>query len=135
MELHDFETIVQEAISALPQRIREELKDIVVVIEDRPPTQANCKGLLLGLYEGVPLTAWGRSFGSSLPDKITLYRETIEHVGAAGRNVPAIIRETLWHEIGHAFGFDHARIQKMEERWRRKRAEDGEQKNSSDKTF
>jgi len=122
MDFSFYEAIVHESIAALPERIRRELKNVVVVIEDHPPARADVQGVLLGLYEGVPLTAWGRSFSSNIPDKITLYRASIERVARSSEEIPHIIRETLWHEIGHAFGLDHAQIHKMEERWRKRRA-------------
>lgn len=121
MDLPEYDAIVREAIAVLPEHIRRELKNVVVVIEDFAPARADVQGLLLGLYEGVPLTAWGRSFSSNLPDKITLYRASIERIARSPEEIPHIIRETLWHEIGHAFGLNHAQIRKMEERWRKKR--------------
>lgn len=121
MDLQTFDTIVREAIAALPERIRRELTDVVVMIEEEPPPEKQTKGLLLGLYEGIPLTAWGRNFSGKMPDKITLYRSSIERIARSAEEIPHIIRETLWHEIAHAFGLDHAQIRKMEERWRQRR--------------
>lgn len=125
MDLPEYDAIVREAIAVLPEHIQHELKNVVVVIEDLPPSRADVQGLLMGLYEGVPLTAWGRSFAANLPDKITLYRASIERISRSSEEIPHIIRETLWHEIGHAFGLNHAQIRQMEERWRKKRAPKG----------
>ena len=119
MDTHEFEAVVREAIAAFPPRIREELKDVVIVIEDRPQQRGERGGLLLGLYQGVPLTEWGRQYSGKLPDKITIFREPIERVAASEEEIPRVIRETVWHEIAHYFGFDHEQIRKMERRWRK----------------
>lgn len=119
MDLQTYETIVRDTVDALPQQLREQLKDVAIVIEEQAPPQE--KGILLGLYEGVPLTAWGKGMSPQLPDKITLFQQSIELVAKTPDEIPAIVRETLWHEIAHYFGFGHDRIHIMEERWRRKR--------------
>ncbi|MDB4977960.1 MAG: putative Zn-dependent protease, minimal metalloprotease (MMP)-like domain [Candidatus Peribacteria bacterium] len=120
MDHASYETIIQDAISALPDQIRDRLNDVIIVIEqEAPPRQ---RGILLGLYEGVPLTAWGRGeMNGKLPDKITLFQQSIEQVAGTEERIPDIVRETLWHEVAHYFGFDHDHIGKMEERWRAKR--------------
>jgi predicted Zn-dependent protease with MMP-like domain len=116
MDHQEYETIVQETIDALPDQIREQLKNVAIVIEAEAPPQK--KGVLLGLYQGIPLTAWGRESGPYIPDKISLFQDSIERVAKTPEDIPALIRETLWHEIAHFFGFDHDHIHHMEERWR-----------------
>jgi predicted Zn-dependent protease with MMP-like domain len=111
----DFEFIARQAVEALPKKIRDALGDVVIVIEDRPSGRR--RGLLLGLYEGVPLTEWGRDYSGKLPDRITLYREPIETVAGSPEEVPRVIRETVWHEVAHHFGLGHDRISPMEKRW------------------
>ncbi|HLD63728.1 MAG TPA: metallopeptidase family protein [Candidatus Peribacteraceae bacterium] len=115
----DFESIAWEAIDALPDHIKAALQNVIIVIEDRSPPKFG-RSLLLGLYEGVPLTVWGRDFSGKMPDKISLFREPIEVVAGTPENVPRVIRETVWHEVGHYFGLDHDQIGKMEQRWRAK---------------
>ncbi|PIR48609.1 hypothetical protein COU80_02775 [Candidatus Peregrinibacteria bacterium CG10_big_fil_rev_8_21_14_0_10_55_24] len=122
MEKSGFITVAKEAVEALPSHIRAALTDMVIIIEDRPSQEweAIHRGkLLLGLYQGIPLTEWGRTFSGKLPDKIMLFREPIEQVAGSEVEVPRVIRETVWHEIGHHFGLDHKRIGKMEQRWRK----------------
>jgi len=119
MEREQYEAIIRDTIDALPDQIREKLNDVAIVIErDAPPQK---RGILLGLYEGVPLTAWGRDMAVKLPDKITLFTSSIEAVAQSQEQIPHIVRETLWHEIAHYFGFDHDHIHVMEKRWREKR--------------
>lgn len=116
MDSETYEALVREAIGALPDHLRGALKDVLIIIEDNQPPDR--PGILLGLYEGVPLPAWGRDYSGKLPDKITLYRASIERVAGTPERIPAIVRETTWHEIGHYFGLNHTQIHKMEERWR-----------------
>ncbi len=123
MDRSEFERIASDALDAIPPRLRAAMGDVVIVIEDRPTGRnARRKGLLLGLYEGIPLTAHDRDFSGKLPDKITLFREHIERFAEEqGEDISHVIRETVWHEVGHFFGFDHDRIHLMEKRWREKR--------------
>ncbi len=120
MESAAYRRIARETIRALPPKLREQMRDVVLVIEDRP--QRGRRRNLLGLYEGVPLTEWGKGNAViELPDQITLFTKTIEDVAQTEREIPHIVRETLWHEIAHHFGFDHDAMHDMEERWRAKR--------------
>ena len=119
MERPAYEAIIQEAITALPKAIREGMKDVLIMLEEEQPKERG--GLLLGLYEGIPLTQWGREMSGKPPDKITLFRQSIEQYAHNPEEIPDLIRETLWHEIAHYFGFGHDRIGQMEKRWRKRR--------------
>lgn len=112
-----FNGYLDQAIADLPDQIRTHLDDVVIVVEDRPTRET--KGLLLGLYEGIPVTAWGKGFAEVPTDKITLYQEHIERYAGSEEKIPAVIRETLLHELAHHFGYDHDKIHEMERRWRK----------------
>jgi len=119
-----YEDIVRDTVDALPDQLREQLKDVAIVIEEDAPAQSDRK-ILLGLYEGVPLTEWGKGMGPEIPDKITIFIHSIERIAKSEEEIPALVRETLWHEIAHYFGFEHDHIHHMEERWREKRGHMG----------
>ncbi len=120
MEASAYRRIVNEVIRALPPRLRAQMKNVVVVVEERP--QRGRRARLLGLYEGVPITEWGKgSAHVELPDQITLFTRTIESVAESDEDIPHVVRETLWHEIAHHFGFDHDAMHDMERRWKEKR--------------
>ncbi len=120
MENQEFERVVQEAFDALPEKFRETIENVHIVVEDLPDPAANRRRgfrpgtLLLGLYEGIPLKHRGTSYGMypSVPDKITLYRKNIEAVAGTDEEVRACIRDTLIHEIGHYFGMSEAEIRR-----------------------
>jgi predicted Zn-dependent protease with MMP-like domain len=119
METIDFQHIVDNTVTTLPDQFRKVLNDVLIVIEPHPrPRNGRISRTLLGLYEGIPLTEWSRDFNGKPPDKITLYRENILRYAKDVQELPQVIRETLLHEIGHYFGLDHDRIGKMEKRWK-----------------
>ncbi len=125
MDPAEFQIIVDRAVAHLPERFRAAVKDVVILVRDRPDprghrTHSRRSGLLLGLYEGTPITEWLPEYSGKLPDTITLFRE---HIEAAGQpeDIPHVVSDTLLHEIAHHFGFDHDRIDVMEERWRARR--------------
>lgn len=121
MEPVRYRRIVNDAIKALPPTLRAHMENVVVVIEERP--QRGRRARLLGLYEGVPITEWGKGAAHvELPDQITLFVRTIEAEARSEEEIPHVVRETLWHEIAHHFGFDHDAMRDMEERWRNKRS-------------
>lgn len=121
MDRSAFERIVDETISTLPPRFREALEEVAIVIEDRqtPMSGGGMRARLFGLYQGTPITAWGRDYSGKLPDKISLYMDNIVLGAGAPERVPDLIRTTLLHEIAHHFGYDHDKIRQMEKRWTR----------------
>ena len=75
--------------------------------------------LLLGLYQGVPLTERQWSHGNALPDRITLFQREIEEECENEDEIVVAIGETLIHELGHYFGMSEEEIMEIEERyWR-----------------
>ncbi len=118
METEEFEKTVQEVFDRLPAPFREAIDNVHIVVEDRPSGETGRRvgyrpgTLLLGLYEGIPLTKRGTSYGmyAVVPDKITLYRENIRAVAPGREEMRGVIRDTLIHEIGHYFGMNERQI-------------------------
>ena len=120
-----FRSLVDEALLTIPERFRDALQNIAIVIEDEPTDiQLAEVGIeppdtLLGLYEGIPLTERHWAHGNVLPDKITLFQGPIERDSADEDEMIVAIGETLIHEIGHYFGLSEEEIEEIEERyWR-----------------
>jgi predicted Zn-dependent protease with MMP-like domain len=102
-----FERLVGRAIATLPEEFRSKLDNVAVLIEEDPPEDMPDT---LGLYEGVPLTE--RSFGDIiLPDRITLFKRTIESSCYNEDKIEVEIRLTLLHEIGHHFGLEEEQME------------------------
>ncbi len=57
----EFERMVRDALDEIPDALAAELENVAVMVDDWPtPEQlarVGARGTLLGLYEGVPLTA------------------------------------------------------------------------------
>ncbi len=119
MEIEQFENLVEEAVGALPERFREKLNNVGIVVEEGESPNNS----LFGLYHGVSQLKRGSSYGMGgvLPDKITIWKGTIERFSGSEENIPSLVRRVVWHEIGHHFGFDEDQIRKLEEKWGRER--------------
>lgn len=121
MDKQRFEELVARAVNELPEEIREYLDNVDVVVEDLPNRVQLARSgtrrgyTLLGLYEGVPHTVRGSHYGMVIPDKITIFRKSIE---AICRNDDEIVREigqVVRHEIAHHFGISDARLKEIQE--------------------
>ena len=118
MNREEFERTAQEVFDSLPLPFRNAIDNVHIVVEDRPGQHTARRigyrpgTLLLGLYEGVPLTKRGTAYGmyAVLPDKITLFMDNIHAVAATEEAVRKTIRDTLIHEIGHYFGMSEKEI-------------------------
>jgi predicted Zn-dependent protease with MMP-like domain len=127
----EFEGHVAEALSGIPRRFRNAMRNIAIVVEDEPSPmllrdlEFGPGDTLFGLYQGIPLTErhWGQ--GNTLPDRITLFQGPHEREAGNDDDLVASIAETLIHEIGHYFGLSEEEIQLIEERYWRGDSETG----------
>ena len=113
MDHDQFERIVEEEFERVPDLFRNNLENVRIVVEDEPPRQLHRgRGLLLGLYQGIPLSKRGNDYGvyPVVPDTITLFRKNIESIAADDEDIRHQIRVTLIHEIGHYYGMSEADI-------------------------
>ena len=109
----EFARLVQEAISRLPERWRQTIEAGVAVRIELRPTRRQLQELgmepdelLLGLYDGVPLTERHVEDHARLPDAITLFKQDIEDASDDSQDLVQQVRITLLHELGHHFGLD-----------------------------
>ena len=119
MELGEFENLISEAVRQLPENIQNKLSNVDIVVEEGESPNNS----LFGLYHGVSQLRRGGSYGlgMTLPDKITIWKGTIEKFAQNEFAVPALVRRVVWHEIGHHFGFDENQIQKLEKKWEKEK--------------
>jgi len=122
MELPDeeFDRLISKAMDELPQEYIKGLNNVAILYADDPDEyQIQQSGLregniLLGLYEGIPLTKRGGNYTFVLPDKITLFKHSMMMVAQDPASLYEHIKRTLWHEIAHYYGLDHDRIHALE---------------------
>lgn len=116
-----FDALITRAMDELPQEYIQGLNNVAIVMADEPTQEQNVKmklrkegKILLGLYEGIPLTQRGASYTFVLPDKITLFKHSILRVVHNEDELFEQIKRTLWHEIAHYYGLGHGRIHELE---------------------
>ena len=113
-----FESLVREALSQLPNDVRSHLDNVDVVVDGSASTsQLVGTGIenemeLLGLYEGIPLTE-RYGYDLVLPDKITLFQKPIETICETQEQIAEEIKATIVHEIAHHFGIDDDRLHNL----------------------
>lgn len=109
MDRSKFEEIVAQALEELPPPFRERLVNVAIIVEDLPPAGIGNRGLLLGLFHGIPRTEKS-VFYASPPDHIFLYQRNIEAISGNEVEVRRQIRATLLHEVGHFFGLSEEEL-------------------------
>lgn len=100
-----FEDMVAEALDGLPPNLGRVMRNVAVTVQH----EAGPRGLL-GLYEGVPLTERTSHYGGVLPDRITIYHQSICARCRTEGEVVDEVRRTVVHEVGHHFGIDDDRL-------------------------
>ncbi len=124
LELSDkqFDALISQAMDELPQEYIKGLENVAITYDDEPSDQQKEKmkldnhHLLLGLYEGIPLTHRGNGYSFVLPDKITLFKQPILAVVNSEAELFEQIKRTLWHEIAHYYGLDHDRMDSLQQK-------------------
>ena len=108
----EFQELVREALTDLPDEFAAAMKNVAVVVEEEPSAEdLESVGLdpeqddLYGLYHGVPLPERGPD-APVLPDRIAIYRQPILWDCETREQVVAEVRTTVIHELGHYFGLD-----------------------------
>jgi predicted Zn-dependent protease with MMP-like domain len=117
-----FEALVIAALNSLPEVFRQRLGSVAIVIEDEPTldqlASVGAPGLL-GLYTGVPRTAYGAG-DAAVASKISIFRgphlRQFRDPDALARGVAATVR----HEVAHHFGISDARLVELERERRRR---------------
>lgn len=110
----DFDAIITKAMDELPQEYIEGLNNVAIIYADDPDEyqaqKAHLDGghMLLGLYEGIPLTQRGSGYSLVLPDKITLFKNSLLRIaGDDPEKFYQEVKRTLWHEMAHYYGLSH----------------------------
>jgi predicted Zn-dependent protease with MMP-like domain len=107
-------------VDRLPRRFREQLRNVEFVVEKRPSVELLCaEGLdpgcdtLYGIYQGVPLPDRSSLDPPLLPDKITIFAESLTQDFPDPEELREEIRLTVLHEIAHYFGMDEEEVEDL----------------------
>jgi predicted Zn-dependent protease with MMP-like domain len=109
MDPQRFDELVSDALDLIPPRLAAVMDNVVVLVADRHPEEAD----LLGLYEGVALTERDSHYAGSLPDTITIYRDALLDICDREDQVVDEVSITVVHEIAHHFGIDDDRLHEL----------------------
>jgi predicted Zn-dependent protease with MMP-like domain len=116
-----FREFVNEAYEELPDQFKKDLKNVEIIVQDMPD-QEQTETLrlrrydrLFGLYTGVPQTVPGED-RATLPDRVYLFRLPIIRSFDTEDEVRQQVKDTLYHEIGHYFGIEEAKLRKLQRR-------------------
>ena len=115
-----FQRLVDQALRSLPGDFKEQLQNLAVVVEDWLSRSllrdlgVPEDDLLFGLYEGLPLTEWGRDDVLRIPDRIRIFQGPIEEVCTSDDEIVAEVRTTVLHEVGHHFGLSDEDLDRYE---------------------
>jgi predicted Zn-dependent protease with MMP-like domain len=103
-----FEEMVGTALDGLPPDLGEMMRNVAVTVQHEPGPPG-----LLGLYEGIPLTARTTNYAGALPDRITIYQQAICAICDTEEQVADQVRRTVIHEVGHHFGIGDDRLEEL----------------------
>lgn len=112
----EFEQMVADGIDAIPEEFASKMNNIAVTWAEHPDLWQRTKlrlppwRTLFGLYEGVPKTSRGNSYSMVLPDKITVFRGPLSYAAGDKFQLADMVKNTVWHEVGHHFGLSDAEI-------------------------
>ena len=109
MDPQRFDELVSDALDRIPPELAAAMDNVVVLVEDRHPEDAD----LLGQYEGVALTERDSSYAGALPDTITIYRDALLEICGTEGDVIDEVAITVIHEIAHHFGIDDDRLEEL----------------------
>ena len=119
-----FERLVEKTLATLPEPYAGQLHNLVFMVEDWADAETLAEvGFedpeeLLGFFRGTPLTERTHDQLDMGPDVILLFQGAIvNEAQLTGLSVRQVVRETLWHEIAHYFGFSEAEMDRIEALW------------------
>jgi predicted Zn-dependent protease with MMP-like domain len=110
-----FEELVADALDAVPAELASAVENVAVIVADWPPREdRGGGGVLLGRYEGVPLTRRDPTrYAGVAPDRITIFQGPLCARATDEADLAAQVRTTVLHEIGHYFGLSDARLRDL----------------------
>jgi predicted Zn-dependent protease with MMP-like domain len=117
MNKEEFEEIILKTLENIPEKFKKKLDNLSIVIEENEMIYTGGqniadKRLTLGLYHGVPITIRpGKRI--MMPDKITIYKKTLESISSSREELEKNTRRVVLHELGHYFGLGEDRLHEL----------------------
>jgi predicted Zn-dependent protease with MMP-like domain len=105
--------IAEQALGELPERARELLRDIPIVVAEQPAepdVDAGVDPRSLGLFSGAAYPDRSHLGGQPGLTQILIFRRNLERMVASDDELREEVRTTLLHETGHFFGMDDAEL-------------------------
>lgn len=99
--------IAEQALDELPDRARELLRDVPIVIAEQPAESDVDAGIdprSLGLFSGTAYPDGSHLGGQPGLTQILIFRRNLERVAGSEDDLREEVRTTLLHETGHFFG-------------------------------
>ena len=117
ISMERLEARAQAALEELPEKARELLGNVPIVIEDYPSEELVADGLdprLLGLFSGIPYPEQSALSGQPPHlECVMLFKRNIERDARTAEEVDQELRTTLLHETGHFFGLDEEDLEDL----------------------
>jgi predicted Zn-dependent protease with MMP-like domain len=113
----EFDALVEKAIADLPDKIREKLDELPVLVQPLPSndmlteTDPPLSPDLLGLFVGRHIFAQSHTAIPGAPGAIFLFRKNLLRACHDGDELAREVRVTVQHEVGHLMGLDEDELE------------------------
>jgi predicted Zn-dependent protease with MMP-like domain len=113
----EFDALVEKAIADLPDKIREKLDELPVLVQPLPSNEMLTEvdpplsPDLLGLFVGRHIFAQSPTAIPGAPGAIFLFRRNLLRASADADEVAREVRVTVQHEVGHLMGLDEDELE------------------------
>jgi len=118
MKKEKFEEIILNTLENLPDKFKQKIENLSIVIEESSISpfikgrEGSHTQYTLGLFQGIPAT-YKAGRRNILPDKITIFKKSLEEVSSNDKELERNIRKVILHELGHYFGLDEKKLKKI----------------------
>jgi predicted Zn-dependent protease with MMP-like domain len=115
----DLDSVMQDAIAGLPDKVRTAIDDVAILVEEYPTEELleesdpSFPPDILGLFTGISRAERSAGASGTTPDTIHIFRRNIEHFVGEREEVVDELRVTLLHEIGHYLGMDEEELEAL----------------------
>ena len=120
-----FDRLLEEILDELPANLHELLKEVPIIVDDRPGEEILARvplaknAILCGLHSGIPLTKRSVQQSGTMPETIRIFRDGICRAAAESpgkvreEKLRRQIRTTVLHEMGHHFGLNEEHLREL----------------------